>query len=152
MGLDDDLREELRTITDSLGVRVIEVKTYRGKNGLQIHVVIDKYNGVSIGDCGDVTRLFGERLDVLDIVDEGKYTLEVSSPGIGRTFKSKGEYSLFASRKVRVFLKEPLENGSRERTYAGILRGIENDTVTIETPSDTLKIPLDRISKTKLEG
>jgi ribosome maturation factor RimP len=152
MSLEDTLRGELIRTTDPLGLKVIEVKTYRGKKELQIHVVIDKYNGVSISDCARVTRLFGERLDVLDVVDAENYSLQVSSPGIGRVFKSKDEYSHFASRRVKVILKEPLRAGEKENTYVGTLGGIENDIVTVTTAADTLKIPLEKIGKTKLEA
>jgi ribosome maturation factor RimP len=72
MSLEDTLQGELKRIAEPLGLTVIEVKTYRGKKELQIHVVIDKYNGVSIADCEKVTRLFGERIDVLEVVDAGQ--------------------------------------------------------------------------------
>jgi ribosome maturation factor RimP len=123
---------------------------------LHIRAVIDKYNGVTLNDCEQVTRLFNERLDILEVIDSDAYTLEISSPGLYRVFKRKEEYEAFRSRQVKVFLKEPLEQGPEahrgRRELGGILMGLENDTVMLKTSEDTVEIPYRLVSKTKLDG
>lgn len=146
------LEEELRKITDPLGIRIIEVVHYRGKNGLHIRAVIDKNNGVTLNDCERVTRLFNERLDVLGIVEEEGYTLEISSPGINRVFKRKEEYEAFRTRQVKVILKEPLAPEDRKREHTGELLGLADGVVSLRTESGVLSIPYEKISKTKLDG
>jgi ribosome maturation factor RimP len=49
-------------------------------------------------------------------------------------------------------LREALREGERENIFVGTLEGIENDIVTLTTATDTLKIPLGKIGKTKLEA
>lgn len=146
------LEEELRKIIDPLRIRVIEVTTKMGKNGLNIKAVIDKDGGVSLRDCEKVTRLFNDRLDILKIVEEENYNLQVSSPGIQREFKDKREYNLFKSRNVKVMLKEPINSGFKDNVMTGTLEGIDRDIVTLVVCGQKIRIPLERIRKTKLDG
>jgi len=148
---DEILWAELTKITDPLGVIIVEISVGKGKNGLNIRIIVDKEGGIQIGDLEHITRLLNDRLSVLEILDENDYSLQVSSPGIYREFKSKEEYGLFKSRKVKVILREPLDN-MRDSVVTGILRGMEDDDVTIETGGRTVSIPFDKIVKTKLDG
>lgn len=145
------LEAELHKVADPLGIRVIELTVYRGKNGLHIRAVVDKNKGVTLSDCEQVTRLFKDRVDVLELIDQAGYTLEISSPGMNRVLKRKEEYEAFRSRRVKVILKEPLENkGTRE--YTGELQGLRGDTVVLDTGEGVLSIPYGAIAKTRLQG
>lgn len=146
------LEKELHKVTDPLGIRVIELTVYSGKNGLHIRAVIHKYNGVTLNDCEQVTRLFNDRIDVLEIVDRDGCTVEISSPGINRVLKRKEEYEVFRSRRVKVILKEPLEKNGKKREHTGELQGLKDDIVTLGTEDGVLSIPYDTIAKTKLQG
>lgn len=150
--LKDILLSELEKLTVPLQIRIIEVSTKRGKSGLHIKVVIDKDNGVTVHDCEKISRLYNDRLEILETVEEENYTLEVSSPGIQRVLKEKSEYNLFHSRRVKVILKEPLNKGSHDTILTGKLEGIAHDIVTLIVDGKKLGIPVDKINKTRLDG
>lgn len=53
-----------------------------------VRVFIDKPGGVTIDDCALVSREFSNLLDIENPI-EGRYTLEVSSPGFDYEQKNK---------------------------------------------------------------
>jgi|WetSurSiteA1Bulk_404760.scaffolds.fasta_scaffold88401_2 ribosome maturation factor RimP len=154
--LKQELLAELEKITGPLDITVVDFEAAKGKRGLTITVVLDKQGGVSIDDCEKVSSLFNERLEVLDVlgeaVDKANYSLQVSSPGLYRVLKSKKEYTIFRSRKVRVFLKGPIDGAHPSIEYEGTLGGMEGDTVILDVAGEKLSIPFGNISKTKLNG
>ena len=148
--LKEILLKEVKKISDPLNVSVVELEAKRGPNGLNIIVIIDNEEGVSLNDCEKISRLFNDRLEILEPIEEENYNLQVSSPGIHRIFKNKNEYNLFKSKDVKVILKEPVDDIYKSAILEGKLRGFEDDIVTIEVDGETISIPLDSISKTKL--
>jgi ribosome maturation factor RimP len=69
-----------------------------------------------------------------------------------RVFKDQKEYDIFKSRPVRIILKQPLDSGGKVTVLEGELLGIKDDIVAVEVEGKQLNIPLNRISKTKLNG
>lgn len=148
--LKEILLKEVKKISDPLNISVVELEAKRGPNGLNIIVIIDNEEGVSLNDCEKISRLFNDRLEILEPIEEENYNLQVSSPGMHRIFKNKNEYNLFKSKDVKVILKEPVDDIYKSAILEGKLRGFEDDIVTIEVDGETISIPLDSISKTKL--
>jgi ribosome maturation factor RimP len=149
---ENTVKDELAKITEPLHLRLIEVSAKRARNGLNIIVVVDKDGGVTIADCELVTKLLNDRFSVLQTFDQENYNLQVSSPGMFRVFKRMEEYDLFQSRNVKVILKEPLSSGQTSTVLEGKLEGIDDAIVTILVDDERLNIPLEKISKTKLNG
>lgn len=148
--LKEILLKEVKKISDPLNISVVELEAKRGPNGLNIIVIIDNEEGVSLNDCEKISRLFNDRLEILEPIEEENYNLQVSSPGMHRIFKNKNEYNLFKSKDVKVILKEPVDDIYKSAILEGKLRGFEDDIVTIEVDGETISIPLNSISKTKL--
>ncbi len=146
------LNEEVEKITIPLGLKTIELDAKRGPNGLNIIAVIDKDGGVTISDCEKVTRLLNDRLAVLHPAEIDNYTLQVTSPGTSRVFKDKKEYELFILKDVKVILLKPIDSRQGSTVIEGKLTGFKDDVVNIETEGELIHIPLNKISKTKLNG
>ena len=53
-------------------------------------------------------------LDVEDVIP-GSYTLEVSSPGVERKLLKFRDFERFTGKKIKVALREPVENSRRWR-------------------------------------
>ena len=137
-----------------MGITLVELMAKENKSGLAINVVIEKEGGVTLDDCERVTRLLNDRLSIMNELDVENYRLQVSSPGISRVFKSREEYEIFKSRPVIIYLNSPLNDENGERlTFEGILEGTEGDFVILRLNNEEiLKIPFDKIQKTKLNG
>jgi len=156
------LIKELCKIINPLHIKLIEFSAKMGRNGLNIKIIIDKYKGVTIDDCEKIARLYNDRLSILDIMEEENYNLQISSPGIDRSFKSKDEYNIFSGRRVKVYLKEigdlkkiadlkeiadlkKIRGQRGSNIITGLLRGIENNIVKLEVNSEIIEITLDKI-------
>jgi len=150
--IDDILIEELHKIIDPLKIKLIELSAIKGRNGLNIKIVIDKDNGVTINDCEKITRLYNNRLIVFDLIENENYNLQISSPGIDRVLKKIDEYSFFNGRKVKIFLHEMQTEGYKSNIICGVLKGMEKNIVKLETEYGTIEIPFSKIKKTKLDG
>ncbi|UCB45494.1 MAG: hypothetical protein JSV25_15000 [Spirochaetota bacterium] len=146
------LQDEVKKLTDPQNIRVIECTVVKGKNGLNISVIIDKDGGVTIDDCEKVSRMFNSRIEVLELLEDENYNLKVSSPGIDREFKTALEYDLFISRDVKIFLKKLSDKSGEPKVVRGNLLGMKKGRVNIKIGDEIMAIPLEDIKKTKLDG
>ena len=72
--------------------------------------------GVTHADCEFISQNVGTILDVEDVIPGARYTLEVSSPGVERKLTKPREFERFVGQKVKVVLRQPVEN---QRTGPG---------------------------------
>lgn len=70
------------------------------KGGI-LRLVLDREDGVDLGHCQAVSKQVSVLLDVAEF-DPGRYTLEVSSPGLDRKLYRLKDYRRFLGERVRV--------------------------------------------------
>jgi len=112
-----------------------------------LRIYIYNPEGTSIDDCEWVSKRIGALLDVEDLIDKA-YILEVSSPGLDRKFKNIEEYDIFKGRDVVVKTKEPI---NEKKVFKGTLLGLEDEKVKIKENEETVEIPFENVSQTKLD-
>ena len=147
MGLDETLQTLIEPVVNGLGSRLwgIEYLT-RGKS-TTLKIYIDADQGINVEDCARVSRQVSSLLDVEDPIP-GRYTLEVSSPGLDRRLFTKAQFAEFASARIRVSLKRPFEG---RRRYTGLLGGIEGDDVVLHTgEEEEYMFPLDLVDRANI--
>lgn len=71
---------------------------------------VEQLSGVTHEDCTAFSRDFGTLLDVEDLVPDGEYTLEASSPGLDRKLSRPEDFRRFAGCLVKVRTFEPVRN------------------------------------------
>ncbi len=143
--LGEDLYRLAREGVEEEGVTLLDVEVAPGRRTV-IRFVIDADGGVTIDDCVRVTQKVSGLLEEWNGIS-GSYTVEVTSPGLERTFRRREEYDHFRGREVRVHAE--LE-GTGPREYRGILEGTEGDFVLLETPEEKLRIPIESVRKARL--
>ncbi len=126
---------------EMLGVEYIP----QGKHSV-LRVYIDKPEGISVDDCGDVSRQISAMLDVEDPI-KGEYNLEVSSPGLDRPLFTLTHFAQFTGRSATVRLKMPI-NGQRK--FVGLIESVANDVLNLESNGESVAIPFDLIDKANL--
>jgi ribosome maturation factor RimP len=109
------LREEIAALAADLGCGLLEAD-FRG--GV-LRLVLDHPEGVTLAHCETVSRQASALLDVTDF-GPGRYTLEVSSPGLDRKLYDVKDFDRFSGEQVRVTWRSP-EDG--KRTVVGTLDG-----------------------------
>lgn len=90
----------------------------------KINVFVDSDSGITFEKCRKISRHLEAVIDEEQWLGQ-KYTLEVSSPGIGRPLKFSRQYPRNIGRKVEVKITE----GTK---VTGLLTAVENESITIE--------------------
>jgi len=129
------VREIVEPLLADRSLEVIDVEL----NGSQLRVTVDNASrsgpdsGVNLDALSEATRIVSHALDDLDPVP-GRYTLEVSSPGLERTLRTPAHYRRAIGEKVRVRLRAPIDRGtaSGNRRIEGVLTDADDDGVTVD--------------------
>lgn len=159
--LDPELVAEFEAIAAGAGCELVHTEFKGGTLRLFIDRPDDP-QGVSIADCELVSKQVSTLLDVVDFSD-GRYVLEVSSPGLDRQLYRPKDYERFLGRLARVSFVSP-ESGDK-RTVVGRLeafRGAQDDesasgqdegevTVRVEETDEVLTLSLSSIQVARLE-
>jgi ribosome maturation factor RimP len=149
---DPALRAELAGIAESAGCELVHVEWKAGV----LRLVIDRPEGVAGGvsheHCASVSRQASAVLDVYDF-GAGRYTLEVSSPGLDRPLYRPEDYGRFVGRLARITYQPP---GEGKRTVLARLREYEpagggRVHVDDEASGQLLTIPLGQVLRARLE-
>jgi ribosome maturation factor RimP len=149
--LDPELAAELASIAEARGCELLHAEFKSGT----LQLILDRPDGVRLEDCEAVSKEASALLDVADF-GRGRYTLEVSSPGLDRQLYRASDFGRFVGRRVRVRHLDPL-TGQRATVVARLAAfrpdapgGGEIDLTESEDRRDrTLR--LDQIQLAKLE-
>lgn len=117
----------LKPIAEANGVSIYDVEYVKEGSGYYLRAYIDKPEGVNILDCEKVSRALSDELDKEDFIPDA-YTLEVSSPGLGRILKKDKHLQASIGREVEIKLFKALE-GCKE--FSGILESFDEDKIVI---------------------
>ena len=122
-------------ILDSMGFELVDVEFVKEAGEWYLRSYIDKEGGITINDCEAVSRLFSEKLDEEDFIEES-YIMEVSSPGLGRPLKKEKDYKRSMGKELEIRTYKVID---REKEFYGILQAYDDSSVTIETEEGTTR-------------
>lgn len=98
------LENFLRPIVEQFGCDLEAADIAPAGRRRLLRVLVDRDGGVSLDDVAEVTRAISKALDADDIMGEGAYTLEVSSPGVDRPLTLPRHWRRNTGRLVAVTL------------------------------------------------
>jgi ribosome maturation factor RimP len=143
-----ELHRELAAAAERSGCELLDVE----RLGKTLRLVVDRPEGVTLGDCETVSR---QASAVLDVAEYGQmsYVLEVSSPGLDRKLYGPHDYQRFLGRQIRITWREP--GPERKRTVVGRLDRFEPSgagavSVFAEETSEQLEIALPSVEVARL--
>lgn len=108
---------------------LVDVEYVKEAGNWYLRAYIDKEGGITVDDCEGVSRALSDWLDQEDFIDDS-YTLEVSSPGLGRPLKKDKDFERSLGEEVEIRLYKPR---GKQKEFAGVLKAYDKGTVTIET-------------------
>jgi ribosome maturation factor RimP len=120
-------------MAEALGLQVYDIDYSGGTLKVVLDTPPGQPAGVNLDDLSLVTRQLGRELDHSDPVP-GRYTLEVTSPGLERTLRRPEHFAREVGKTVNVRLHAPV-NGSRR--LQGQLVAATASVVTVRD-ADTL--------------
>ncbi len=141
------LRRALAAAVETLGYELVGIEFQRRRDSSLLRVYIDSEAGINLDDCQRASHQISGVLDVEDPI-AGRYTLEVSSPGLDRPLFEPAHFVRFAGSEVRIQLKELLDG---RRKLLGRLLGMRDGEVVIaDSEGREWRVPLERIEKARL--
>ncbi len=143
------IEEIAQRVAESEGLELVEVEVKGGGASRFVRISIDKPDGVTHADCELMSQQVGTILDVEDVVPGGRYTLEVSSPGVERKLLKPRDYERFQGKKAKVTLRDPVEG---RRSWEGTLAGVENGLIRLDPESgNPVRFAFDQVQKANLK-
>ncbi len=140
--------EEIRAFCEKyaapLGIAVKEVEFKKGKNP-SLTVFIDKEGGVSLDDCEALHNAIYDPIDELDPTFGEPYTLNVSSLGADRPFKTENDFLSHIDKMVEVRLKNAVKG---KKYLEGVLIKYDGKEIVVKTDEKTtLSLDLKTVQK-----
>lgn len=134
-------------ILDDLGLELYDMEFSGGVLKVTIDTPAGQEAGVDIDQISRVNRLLGRELDHNDVVP-GRYTLEVSSPGLERNLRTPHHFQREVGKDVSIRLVAEHEG---QRRFAGALVASTDATATVRVTdtAQSVEIPLALIEKAK---
>ena len=114
-------------IAEANGVSIYDVEYVKEGGNYYLRAYIDKPEGVNIQDCENVSRALSDSLDREDFIPDA-YTLEESSPGLGRTLKKDKHLQASIGQEVEIKLFKSVD---QRKDYAGILDSFDAESITV---------------------
>jgi ribosome maturation factor RimP len=130
-----DVEELVRPVVEQAGYELVEV-SFAGSGGRRIlRVTVDRADGgMDLDALAVLSEKVARRLDLEDFGD-GRYDLEVSSPGIERPLRTPAHYERFVGSQVKVKTAAPVDGA---QVHAGRLVAADDGGITIETQAEGL--------------
>lgn len=136
MSAAERIRSLIEPLFDDSAVYLYDVEHAGGI----LRVSIDRPGGVDLDIIAGLTRDISHLLDEHDPVP-GRYTLEVSSPGLERPLRTGEHFRQAVGSTVTVKLVAGTEG---ERRLSGELTAADDETITIRVEVDDLAEPVER--------
>lgn len=103
--------------------------------------------GVDIDQISLVTRLLGRELDHNENAVPGRFTLEVTSPGLERNLRTPHHFARETGKQVSIRLVSEHEG---RRRVSGLLVASDDSTASVRLDSgETVQVPLSLVEKAK---
>jgi ribosome maturation factor RimP len=144
---EQQLHDLIKPLVESLGFSLWGIRMATGSKRGVLKVFIESEDGVTVDQCAEVSRNLSVMLDVEDPIP-GRYSLEVSSPGIEREFFSPDQMQPYVGEDVSVHLKDPVDG---RKNFAGtLMRTAEQEFEIQEQEGNRLTFAWDKVKQTRL--
>ena len=128
-------------IASDLGLEVYDVEQRGGTIRVTLDTPPGSPSGVSLDALALATRLVSRELDHEDPVP-GRYTLEVTSPGVERTLRTPAHFQREVGKTINLRLRDV---DSSDRRIEGVLISADETTATLQVQESPTSLPVERV-------
>ena len=141
----DRVRALVEPVVADLGLEIYDLEQRGGTLRVTIDTPAGSESGVSLDTIAVVTRLLSRELDHEDPIP-GKYTLEVTSPGVERSLRTPHHFTREVGKRVSIRLADA---SVEQRRVEGLLSSCDGQSIVLETDSGAMTIAISSIDKAK---
>lgn len=124
--------ETLKPHIERQGYELVGVEFRKGTRSSLLRLLVDRpEGGIALSDLETLSPLIGDLLDVYDPV-EGRYTLEVSSPGINRPLTKLAHFEAHRGRRIKIRTYQPRAG---RKVFVGVLASVGLGGVDLDDES-----------------
>src|SRR5713226_5480713 len=111
------------------GYELVSVEYRRGARSSLLRLLVDKPGGgIALDDLERLSPILGDLLDVYDPVD-GRYTLEVASPGLNRPLAKLEHFEAHRGQRVKIRTRNAHEG---RKSFLGKLVAVGAEGVEVD--------------------
>jgi ribosome maturation factor RimP len=147
----EELSRNIGAIVAELGYECVNAALVTEDGRSTVRVMIDSLGGIDVSDCEVVSKAVNRYLDGEGVAESnglnGRYYLEVSSPGVERPLFTPADYERFKGKEARV---KTLEFLGGRKTHVGFIAGVSETSVLLETETGACSVPFGAIARAAL--
>lgn len=132
----------LAPVAEAVGAELVDAKWDLREKSLTLY--IDAAGGVDLNLCEKFHRAVDGPLDDLDPTFGAAYTLNCSSLGLDRPFKTERDFARHIGEKIEIHLYEKLDGS---KYYEGELLSFEDGAIAVRTKKGEMKFDFEKTSK-----
>jgi ribosome maturation factor RimP len=117
------VRDLVEPLLTEQGTELFDIELKQGV----LRIALDRPGGVDLEVITNATRVINEVLDRVDPI-EGRYSLEVSSPGLERPLRTPEHFRRYVGTTITV---KTLPDVDGERRIQGVLDGADDEGIAI---------------------
>ena len=141
------IREIASRVAVSEGFELVDMELKGSSANHLLRIYIHKSGGIDHGDCQLVSEQMSAILDVEDLFP-GRYTLEVSSPGLDRPLRNAADFQRSYGQRAKITLREPMAG---QRSFEGRLMRFKEGCLQVEVDDNKiLELKHENIVRAKL--
>ncbi len=132
----------LQPYAQATGVEIVDAE-WNGRDR-SLTVFIDMPGGLDLVTCEKFHHAIDEPLDELDPTFGEPYTLNCSSPGLDRPFRTARDYERNLGKKTEVRLYAPIDG---KKKFVGTLLSYDGQEIVLSDGKNETRIPVGKIAK-----
>jgi ribosome maturation factor RimP len=139
------VRAAAEPVLASLGLELVDVEVVVTAGARTLRITVDRDGGVDLDALAEANGPVSDALDSVDAIP-GRYTLELSSPGLERPLRRPAEFRRFVGTTVSVKSHDPVSGARRHR---GLLVDVDDGGIGIEVDGELRRFSYDAIASAR---
>lgn len=145
--IEDLVESTIAPVAAQHGLELVAVEVAGAQSQPILRVYLDREGGIGLDAICEANEWVSPLLDELDPF-EGRYTLEVSSPGIDRPLRRLADFKRFTG-SVATLRTRQIDGRTR---FTGVIAGVGDDSIHMEVDGTPFHIPLADVHSARLKG
>jgi ribosome maturation factor RimP len=135
----EKVAELLEPHIERQGYELVSVDFRKGARSSMLRLLVDKPGGgLALSDLERLSPTLGDLLDVYDPV-EGRYTLEVASPGVNRPLRKLEHFAAVKGERVKVRTHRAREG---QKSFVGTLVTVGESGIELDDESSRKRLAI----------